>query len=96
VSTISKEDHLHVACMAHIRRKLSEVFRATKSLIAEEAPQRIAALYAIEAEINGQPAPQRLSQWQARSKPLLNALHERMQAQRRRLSGKSALGKAMH
>ena len=42
--------------MAHARRKLFEVFQATKSPIAEEALQRIAALYAIEAEINGQPA----------------------------------------
>jgi transposase len=86
---------LHVACMAHARRKLFEVFEATKSPIAEEALQRIAALYAIEAEINGQPAPQRLTERQARSKPLLDALHGWMQAQRRRLSGKSALGKAM-
>jgi hypothetical protein len=86
---------LHVACMAHARRKLFEVWEATKSPIAEEALQRIAALYAIEAEINGQPAPQRLTARQARSKPLLDALHEWMQAQRRRLSGKSALGKAM-
>nr|WP_194433697.1 IS66 family transposase [Pseudoroseomonas ludipueritiae] len=86
---------LHVACMAHARRKLFEVFQATKSPIAEEALQRIAALYAIEAEINGQPAPQRLTERQARSKPLLDALHGWMQAQRRRLSGKSALGKAM-
>ncbi|WP_198368082.1 transposase [Roseomonas sp. KE0001] len=63
--------------------------------VAEEALQRIAALYAIEAEINGQPAQQRLTARQARSKPLLAALHAWMQAQRRRLSGKSALGKAM-
>jgi transposase len=86
---------LHVACMAHARRKLFEVWEATKSPIAEEALQRMAALYAIEAETNGQPAPQRLTARQTRSKPLLDALHGWMQAQRRRLSGKSALGKAM-
>jgi transposase len=86
---------LHVACMAHARRKLFEVFQATKSPIAEEALQRIAALYAIEAEINGQPAPQRLTERQARSKPLLDVLHGWIQAQRRRLPGKSALGRVM-
>ncbi|MCG7364302.1 IS66 family transposase [Roseomonas sp. ACRSG] len=86
---------LHVACMAHACRKMFEVFEGTMSPIVEEALQRIAALYAIEAEINGQPAPQRLTARQPHSKPLLDVLHEWMQAQRRRLSGKSPLGKAM-
>ena len=49
----------HVACMAHARRKLFEVFEATKSPIAEEALRRIQDLYAIEADINGRPADQR-------------------------------------
>ena len=85
----------HVACMAHARRKLFEVYEATKSPIAEQALRRIAALYAIEAEINGQPAEQRLAERQARSKPLLDDLHEWLLTQRRRLSGKSTLGKAI-
>ena len=85
----------HVACMAHARRKLFEVFEATKSPIAEAALQRIAVLYAIEAEINGMSAEHRLDVRQARSKPLLDSLHEWLSAQRRGLSGKSALGKAM-
>jgi transposase len=85
----------HVACMAHARRKLFEVFEATKSPIAEEALRRIAALYAVEAEIDGKPAVQRLAARRARSKPLLEDLHEWMLTQRRRLSGKSTLGKAM-
>jgi transposase len=86
---------IHVACWAHARRKLFEVFEATKSPIAEEALQRIAALYAIEAEINGQTAQKRHAVRQARSKPLLVELHDWMLAQRRRLSAKSTLGRAM-
>ncbi len=86
---------IHVACLAHARRKLFEVFEATKSPIAEEGLQRIQALYAIEAAINGQPPEHRRVERQARSKPLLDALHGWMAAQRRRLSGKSALGKAL-
>ena len=86
---------IHVACMAHVRRKLFEVFEATRSPIAEAALQRIAALYAIEAEINGKPAEQRLAERQARSKPLLDDLHAWLLTQRRRLSGKATLGKAM-
>ncbi|MBY0332880.1 MAG: IS66 family transposase [Acetobacteraceae bacterium] len=85
----------HVACMAHVRRKLFEVFEATKSDLAEEALRRIAALYAIEAEINGQPAEVRRAVRQARSKPVLDDLHDWLVTQRRRLSGKSTLGKAM-
>ncbi|MCO6418605.1 IS66 family transposase [Siccirubricoccus sp. KC 17139] len=85
----------HVAGMAHVRRKLFEVFEATKPQIAEEALQCIAALYAIEAEINGKPAELRLAERQARSKSLLDRLHDWLLTQRRRLSGKSTLGKAM-
>ena len=84
----------HVACMAHARRKVFEVFDATKSPIAEEALRQIQGLYAIEAEINGKPADQRRAERQERSKPLLAALHDWMQGQRRRLSGKAPLGKA--
>lgn len=41
------------ACWAHVRRKFYDLHQATKSPIAFEAMQRIAALYAIEAEIRG-------------------------------------------
>ncbi len=85
----------HVACMAHARRRLFEVFEATKSPIAEEGLRRIGELYAVEAAINGQSPERRREERQARSKPLLDALHDWMEAQRRRLSGKSALGKAL-
>ncbi len=85
----------HVACMAHARRRLFEVFEATQSPIAEEGLRRIQELYAIEAAINGRPAERRRSEREARSKPLLDELHGWMEAQRRRLSGKSALGKAL-
>jgi transposase len=85
----------HVACMAHARRRLFEVHEATKSPIAEEGLRRIGELYAIEAAINGQSPEQRRAARQAQSKPLLEALHDWMLQQRRRLSGKSTLGKAL-
>ena len=56
--------------------------------------RRIQELYAIEAEINGKPAVQRQVERQARSKLLLDAFHTWAIAQRRRLSGKTPLGKA--
>ena len=46
-------------CWVHARRKLFDVFVATKSPIADEALQRIAALYGIESGIRGEPAEQR-------------------------------------
>ena len=83
-----------VACMAHARRKIFEVFEANKSPIAEEALRRIQELYVIEAEINGRSADQRRAERQKHSKPLLDALHDWLREQRRRLSGKAPLGKA--
>ena len=71
------------------------MFEATKSPIAEEGLKRIQALYAVEAATNGQPPGQRRETREAQSKPQLDALHAWMLAQRRRLSGKSALGKAL-
>ena len=85
----------HVACWAHARRRLFEVYEATRSPIAEEGLRQIQALYAVEAAINGQPPERRREERRARSKPLLDALHAWMLAQRRRLSGKSTLGKAL-
>ncbi len=85
----------HVACMAHARRELFKVHESTRSPIAEEALRRIGELYAIEAAISGQSAEQRRTTRQAQSKPLLEAMHDWMLQQRRRLSGKSILGKAL-
>jgi hypothetical protein len=86
----------HVACFAHARRKFFEVWEATKSPIAEEAVRRIAKLYEIEAEIAGRDADVRLAARRARSQPLLDEFHNWANAQRRRLSGKAALGRAFN
>ena len=68
---------------------------STNSPIAEEALRRIQALYQIEADITGYSAADRQTQRQARSKPLLDDLQTWMEAQRRRASSKTALGKAL-
>jgi len=85
----------HVACWAHCRRKLFDVFEATKSPIAEEGLRRIQQLYAIEAEISSKGVELRRAERQAQSVPLLDALKTWYAEQRRRLSTKSALGKAL-
>jgi transposase len=84
----------HVACFAHARRKFFEVFAATKSPLAEEAVRRIARLYEVEAEITGKPAETRLAARRTASQPLLDEFKTWADRQRRRISGKTALGKA--
>jgi hypothetical protein len=52
-------------------------------------------LFAIEAEIDGQPAEARLAARQARSAPVMAELHASLEATQRRISGKSDLAKAI-
>jgi transposase len=85
----------HVQCMAHARRYFFDVFHATKSPLAKEALERIGALYAIEADINGKSADVRRAERQARAVPLLTDLKGWLEGERRRLSLKSSLGKAL-
>ena len=81
--------------MVHVRRKLFDVHEATKSPIAAEALRRIQALYQVEAEITGKTAAERHTERQARTRPLLADLKAWMEAQRRRASGKTVLGRAL-
>jgi len=77
------------ACWAHVRRKFYELMEAHKSPIATEAVERIAALYAIENEIRGRAPDERRQVRQARSRPLLDAMHDWLEASLAKLSKKS-------
>lgn len=83
------------ACWAHVRRKFYEIAQAHASPLAQAALERIGALYAIEAEIRGQPPEARQAVRQARAGPLLDALHAWLQETLRGVSRKSALGSAI-
>ena len=83
------------ACWAHARRKLHDVYEATKSPLAHEALTRIAALYAIEHNIRGCPPAERQQVRQTRSAPLIEDLHAWFTATLRRIPGKSALAAAI-
>ena len=82
-------------CWAHARRKFYDVHVATKSPIAHEALQRIAALYAIESDISGRSAEDRQRERQQRSRPLIEALQGWLREQLGRLSGRSKLAQAI-
>ncbi len=58
------------ACWAHARRKIHDVHVRIPSALTEEALEQISQLYAIEADIRGMLAEQRLAERQRKTKPL--------------------------
>jgi hypothetical protein len=83
------------ACMAHARRKFVDVYKSDKSPLANEALQRIAGLYAIEATIRGRTAEARLAVRAEQSAPLFADLKGWMEQTLPRVSGKSDLASAI-
>jgi len=86
---------IEAACWAHSRRKFFELARLRKMPIAIEAVTRIDALFAIEREINGQPPALRLAVRRKHSKPLIESFETWLRAERRKLSSKGPLAKAI-
>jgi transposase len=86
---------VEAACWAHGRRKLYELARLARMPIAIEAVRRIDEVFAIEREINGLTPEQRLAIRRERSKPLVEDLERWLRAERRKLSSKNPLAKAM-
>jgi transposase len=82
-------------CWSHVRREFVELAKGKTAPIAAETLQRIAALYAIEAEIRGEPPEIRRAVRQARSKPLVEALFTWLEAQLTRLPGGSPTAQAI-
>jgi transposase len=84
-----------VACWAHARRHIYEVYEATASPLAKEALERIADLFAIEERINGCAPSERLAARQQDAVPLLAELHAFLEKALSQISGKSTLAKAI-
>lgn len=82
-------------CWVHMRRPFYQFHASTKSPIAAELLARVASLYEIEAEIRGSPAEHRRAVRDARSRPIVAALHVWLEEQLPRLPGSSDLAKAM-
>jgi transposase len=87
---------IEAACWAHGRRDFFDFAKLAKAPIAVEIVRRIDELFAIEREINGEPAEVRRAIRQERSKPLVAALESYMREQFERLSPKNDLAKAIH
>jgi transposase len=86
---------IEAACWAHGRRKLFDLARLRKMPIAIEAVRRIDELFAIERGINGVRPDQRLGVRRERSKPLIEELERWLRSERRKLSSKNPLAKAI-
>jgi transposase len=84
-----------VFCWAHCRRRFYEFHAATKSPLAAEALAQIARLYAIEAEIRGQPPEHRRAIRQQRSRPIVEAMQTWLKATQARVSSASPLADAI-
>jgi len=79
----------HAACWAHVRRHFYDLEQAHSSPVAQEALQRIGALYGIEEPIRGRPPDERRAVRQAQAKPLLDSLRKWFEATLSNLSRKS-------
>jgi transposase len=89
---------VEAACWAHARRPWWDLYLATgrtDESLAAQALQRIRALYAIEAEIRGQPPDVRTAQRQTRAGPLLDGMHVWLTSLIGRVSAKSELAQAI-
>jgi transposase len=84
------------ACWAHARRPWWELYEEHRDEqgLAAQALRRIQALYAIEADIRGQPPDVRQAQRQARAGPLLAEFHTWLQGVLTKVSTKSELARA--
>jgi transposase len=84
---------IEVACWAHCRRKFFDVWEATKSPVAKEALDRIAAIYAIEDQARFAPAAERVEH-RTETVALLDGFFVWAGATVVKLSGKLELAKA--
>ncbi len=84
---------IEVACWAHCRRKIFDVWDTTKSPVAKAALDRIAAIYVIEAKARFAPIAERVAH-RAETALLLDAFFPWIEAVLTRLSAKSELAEA--
>jgi transposase len=85
---------IEAGCMAHARRKFTDLYESNKSPLAATALDYIRQLYALEAEIKQRPE-QRLQVRRARSAEIAGQWREWMIGVRARVTEGSAIAKAL-
>jgi transposase len=89
---------VEAACWSHARRKFYDIHEQQHKLagtLAHEALQRIAAIFAIEADIQGQSPEERSRQRRRRTRPILDELQRWMSATLAQVSAKSPMATAI-
>ena len=81
--------------MVHVRRKFVDEVERTGSPIAQQAIKQIAELYAVEKEARGKSPQERVTLRQVNAKPVFDELELWLQAQLRKISGKTKLAEAI-
>lgn len=84
-----------IGCMAHARRKFYDLHVANQSQLAEQALHHIGQLYEIEREVRDLLPDERQRIRQEKAKPIADALHVWMLAQRRLVHEGTAIAKAL-
>ncbi len=86
---------LAVACWSHARRELFDEHASTKSPIPRQALEKMADIFAVERQINGLSAEERLRVRQETVAPMVADLKAFLEASLMRISRKSDLAKAI-
>lgn len=84
-----------VGCLAHARRKFFDLHATSKSLVAQSALQQFGKIYEVERGLQWSSTEERLNERQARSGPLLDALHCWMVQTRQKVPEGSAIARAI-
>jgi transposase len=88
--------HVELAfCWSHVRRHFYEIAAPGAAPIAAEALERIAELYAIEAEIRGRDAEARHNARRERSRPIVERLETWLEQQLAAVSQKATIADAI-
>ena len=94
-SVLKLDGRMAAGCLAHARRKFDELVKVNQSPVAQQAVQRIAWIYRIEAEARDWPEVDRLALRQAQARPHWDALHAWLRLERQRVPEGSAIAGAL-
>lgn len=86
---------IEVPCWGHFRRKIFDEHASQATALTTEILEKIGAMYAVEAEVRGQPPDVRRAARQEKTKPIVNELKAILDAALRRLSPSGDMAKAI-
>ncbi|QQP91235.1 IS66 family transposase [Skermanella sp. TT6] len=94
-SAATPAEVVEIACWAHVRRKVFDIWKADKGPAAKDILDRIGQLYAVEDKVRGKPPDQRAAVRRAEAAPLVADLRTVLDGLLRKISGKSPLAGAI-